>query len=74
MLLNYISNKSKGGATPHHQIQPTKPNKMKKQSIIKVIYIIQGLSYEANFIMFEGDKLEKMLPAQAIIVSVIEVN
>ncbi len=47
---------------------------MKKQSIIKVIYIIQGLSYEANFIMFEGDKLEKMLPAQAIIVSVIEVN
>lgn len=47
---------------------------MNKQTIINVIYIIQGVSYEANFILFEGDKLEKMLPPQAFIVSVIEIK
>lgn len=41
---------------------------------IKVNYIFNGNSFEAVFMVYENDKLEKMLPSECIIVNVQEVK
>ena len=41
-----------------------------KQTLLNVVYKIEEVTYDNYFILFDGDRLENLLPINATIISV----